>query len=124
MSCCQPGADLARAVLEQAAVGVHATGAGGQRTLPGVSVVMLTDGEDGPAGGGRGCDRADPVVGPCGQVDDRPVDLGESRFEGCRRANRDGNGAGTAHELGQPGRPDQIVRQDRDPLGQRIVSAR
>ena len=86
---------------------------------------MLADGENRPPGGGCGRDRAASVVGPRGQVDDRPVDIGEGRLEGRGRSNRDGPGAGAAYEPGQPGRPDQIVGQDRDPLfGQFNVSAR
>ena len=99
-------------------------GAGRSSPLLGLPIVVLANSKDRAPGFGRRGDRRDPIVSPGGQVDDRPVNVGERRRECGGRPNRHGLGTGGPDEIGQPGRPDQVVGQDRDSPGQPRVSAR
>jgi hypothetical protein len=111
-------------VLEHAAIGKDALRAGGQGKLPHDAVIVLADGQDRQPGAGGRLDRADSVVGPRGQVDDDPVNVGEDRFQRRKRPDENRGRSGASDKLGQPGRPDQVVGQDADSRGQFIVSAR
>jgi hypothetical protein len=120
----QPRRDLARAVLEQPTVWMDPVCAGGERAGTELAVIVLADREDRAAGGGRAGDRRDPVVGPRRQVDDDMVDLGEDRLETRDRADGDRLGAGTANEVGESRRPDQVIGEDGDPGAQSSIPAR
>lgn len=99
-------------------------GAGGQRPTPKLAIVVLSDGQHWAILGTGLRNRRHAVVGAGGQVHDHAVDIGQDALERRRRSHWHGGGAGAAHQLGQPGGPDQIVGQDGDPQRQLNVSAR
>jgi len=103
---------------------MDAVGSGGECSAAQVGVVVLADGKDGPAGRVGQRDRGDAVVGAGGQVDDHPIDVGQRALQAGQRADRDGLGLARPDQVGQAGRPDEVVGQDRDPGGQSSVSAR
>ena len=110
----QPGRDPAGAVLEQLAIGVDPLGAGGQgRRRSSRSSCWPTASTRRPAPAARRWPHA--VVGPGGQVDDHRVDAGRGSPRD-RSTVRTGTTAAARgpDEVGQPGRPDQVVGQDRD----------
>ena len=72
----QPACHLARAVLEQLAIGVNAIRSGGESPAAQFRVVVLPDGEGRRAGSLGARDGLDAVVGAGGQVDDDPIDIG------------------------------------------------
>jgi hypothetical protein len=103
---------------------MDAIGARSERATAEGEIVVLTDREDRPSGRVRQGDRRDRVVGPRRQVDDHAVDVQRCRLESGKRADRDGDRVGAPNEVGQPSRPDEVIRDDRDPGGQSSVSAR
>lgn len=103
---------------------MDAIGARSERATAECEIVVLTDREDRSSGRARQGDRRDRVVGPCGQVYDHAVDLRGCRLETGERAHGDGDRVGAPNEVGQPSRPDEVIRDDRDPGCQSSVSAR
>ncbi len=103
---------------------MDAVGAGGQRAAAQIDVIVLPNREDRLAGGVGLRHGSDAVVGTRGQVDDDPIDVGEGCLEaGC---GPDGyrDGVRRPDEIGQAGRPDQVIGQDGDARAQPSVSAR
>jgi hypothetical protein len=103
---------------------MDAIGASGEGSTAKVDVVVLADGEDRPAGGMRQGDRGEAVVAARRQVDDDAVHVRERRIERREGSHRQRVGPGSAHEVRQPGGPDEVVGQDGDARGQSSVSAR
>jgi hypothetical protein len=103
---------------------MDAIGARSERTSAEGDIVVLTGRKDRESGRVRQGDRRDRVVGPRRQVDDHAVDLRRCRLEIGKRPHRDRDRVGAPNEIGEPGRPDEVVRDDRDPGGQSSVSAR
>ena len=99
-------------------------GPGRQRPSAQVRVVVLADGEDGDAGRVGLCHGVNAVVGTCGQIHDDAIDLAQGRFEAGYRADRHRDRIGGADQVGQAGRPDQVIGEDRDAGGQSSDSAR
>ena len=85
---------------------------------------MLADGQDRPAGGVGLGDREDAVVRPCGEVDDHVVDRRQGGGQRGHRPERDDLAPRATHEIGEAGRPDEVVRQDGDSRRQSSISAR
>ena len=69
-------------------------------------------------------DRRDPVVGPGREIHDHPVHVVEDGAKSRKGPDGPDLPATATHEIGQTGRPDEVVGQDRDPRGQRRISAR
>ena len=120
----QPACHLARAILEQLAIGVDTIRSGGESPAAQFRIVVLPDGEDRRAGGTDTGDGLDAVVGAGGQVDDDPIDVGQRAFEAGCRANGNGDPVACVDQVGQARRPDQVICEDRDPRRQSSVSAR
>jgi hypothetical protein len=120
----QPASQLARTVLEQLAIGVDAICSRCERAAAQGRVIVLSDGQDRRTGDTDARDGLDAVVGASGQVDDDPIDVGQRAVEAGRRTDRDRDRIARPDKIGQAGRPDQVVGQDRDPGGQSSVSAR
>ena len=99
-------------------------GTGRQGAAAQIHVVVLADGEDRLAGLAVSRDRRDAVVCARGQVDDDPIDIRQSGLETGRRTYGERGRAGSTNEVGQSGRPDQVVGQDRNPRVQSSASAR
>jgi hypothetical protein len=72
----QPACHLARAVLEQLAIGVDAIRSGCESPTAQVGIIVLSHREGRRTGSVGARDRLDTVVGAGGQVDDDPVDVG------------------------------------------------
>ena len=103
---------------------MDAIGARSERAPAEREIVVLPDCQDGASGRVRQGNRRDGVVGPRCQVDDDAVDVRRGRLKGRQRAQGNRDRVGAPNEVGQPGRPDEVVRDDRDPGGQSSVSAR
>jgi hypothetical protein len=69
-------------------------------------------------------DRGDGIVRARRHVHDHVVDVAQRRLQGRRGADGQGDRLGAPNQIGQAGRPDEIIREDRDPGGQSSVSAR
>jgi hypothetical protein len=89
-----------------------------------LGVVVLSDGEDRPPRGVGRRDRAHPVVGSGREVHDHPVDVGQDAVETGRRADGNRDRITGTDQVGQAGRPDEVVGEDSDAGGQSRVSAR
>ena len=120
----QPASQLAWAVLEQLAIGMDAIRSGRKSPAAQLRIVVLSDREGRCAGSFGALDGLDAVVGAGGQIDDDPVDVGQRRVKPGRRPDGNRDRIARPDQIGQAGRPDQVVGQDRDPGGQSSVSAR
>ena len=120
----EPRRKLSRTILEEASVREDAPRTGCEGTPAEPGVVVLADREHRSAGRVRELDGGHAVVGPGGQVDDDTVDVGQCRRKGRRGPDGDGLTFGAPDEIGQAGRPDQVIGEDRDARGQPSVSAR
>ena len=120
----EPACQLARAILEQLAIGVDTIRSGRESSPAQCGIVVLPDGKDRRAGGSDMLDSRDAVVGAGGQVDDDPIDVGQSALKTRCRADGNGDPVACVHQVGQARRPDQVICQDRDPRRQSSVSAR
>jgi len=103
---------------------MDAVGPGGQRSPAQGGIVMLSDGEDRSPGGMRLRDGEDAVIGPRRQIDDDVIDRGKGRRQRGKGPDRDDLPARAAYEIGEAGRPDQVIGQDCDARGQSSISAR
>ena len=99
-------------------------GTGLAGSLAPLDVVVLSDGEDDSTSGTGRLDRGDPVVRPGREVDHDRVDVGKSGEERIRGTDRTRLRTGSDHEVPEPRRPDEVVREDRDPHRQPSASAR
>ncbi len=88
------------------------------------AIVVLPDGEDRSIRCTRRGDGRDAVIRPGGQVDDDRVDVRQQPVERRSRACRQRGGASPTDQGVQPGGPDQVIGQDRDPHIQGSDSAR
>jgi hypothetical protein len=120
----EPCGEVARAVLVQPTVRVDTGGTRSQRSAAQGRIVMLCDGEDRSSGGMRFRDGEDTVIGPRRQVDDDVIDSGKGRCQRGKGPDRDDLSSGAPHEIGEAGRPDQVIGQDGDARGQSSISAR
>lgn len=103
---------------------MNAAGARGEGATSKLAIVVLAHGKHRPTFGAGPRNRRHAVVGAGGQVHDHAVDVGQNGVERRRRPNRHRGRPGSANQVGQPGGPDQVVGQDRDPLRQASISAR
>jgi len=103
---------------------MNAVRSGGERPSAQFRIVVLPDGESRRAGSLGALESLDAVVGAGGQVDDDPVDIGQRGLETRRRPDGDRDPIAGVDQVGQARRPDQVIREDRDPRRQSSVSAR
>jgi hypothetical protein len=120
----QPASQLAWAVLEQLPIGVDAIRSGRKSPAAQLRVIVLSDRDDHRAGRMGPGDGIDAVVGAGGQVDDDPIDVGQRTVETGGRPDRDRDRIARPDQIGQAGRPDQVVGEDRDAGCQSSASAR
>src|SRR4029079_6201186 len=81
-------------------------------------------GEHPPRGAGREGYRGHAIVSTGREVDDHAIHVRQGDLQCGQRSDRNGPAAGSPDEGGQPGRPDQVVRQDGHALAQDRLSAR
>ena len=94
---------------------MHARRAGGEGRPSELGCLVRGQGDRGHAARRRGAQHLERIVGTCGRIDDDAVDIGQSRRDRGGRSNGHGLCTRPAQAVCQPGRPDQVVRDDRDP---------
>ena len=60
---------------------MDAVGACRERATAELDLIVLADRKDRPTGRVGAGDGIDPVVGPCGEIDDDPVDVGQGAVQ-------------------------------------------